>query len=236
MTIESDVQKLNPGKIVVFFIIDATSIGGSAIYLHSGKNALGAAVVWQGQTYTAWPIEASGFELSGRGVMPQPKLLVADVASVVSALALELDDLLGAKVTRKRTFAKYLDAVNFAGGINADADPVQELADEVWFVNRKAEQRAGLYINFELSAAFDLAGKMLPGRQCLANTCQWLSIGGYRGAFCGYAGGAVADANDVATSDLAVDDCGGRVASCKLRFGANGRLPFGGFPGAGLVR
>jgi len=53
---------------------------------------------------------------------------------------------------------------------------------------------------------------------------------------CGYTGPAVADANDVPTTDPSRDQCGGRVGSCKLRFGADKPLPYGGFPAAGLVR
>ncbi len=232
MTIESDIQKLAPGKLVELFELDPTALGGTTVYFHSGLNELGAAVVWQGVTYQPYPVEASGFELSGRGTMPQPRMRVADVTSVITALCLELDDLLGAKITRRRTLVKYLDAVNFSGGINPTADPAQQLADEVWFVNRKSEQRPGLYVDFELAAAFDVAGKMLPGRQCIANSCPWI----YRGAECGYTGGAVADINDMPTTVLGDDACGKRLSSCRLRFGQFAQLPYGGFPGAGLVR
>jgi lambda family phage minor tail protein L len=49
-------------------------------------------------------------------------------------------------------------------------------------------------------------------------------------AYCGYNGPAVADSDDVATDDPARDQCGGRVRSCKLRFGQDKPLPYGGFP------
>ncbi len=232
MTIASDIQSLEPGAIVELFELDPTALGGETVWFHAGTNELNTPVVWQGIEYSPYPVEASGFELSGRGTMPQPKMRVADVTSIISALCVELDDLLGAKLTRRRTLVKYLDALNFAGGINATADPAQEFANEVWFVNRKVEQRPGLYVDFELAAPFDLSGKQLPGRQCIANTCPWR----YRGAECGYAGGAVATANDTPTAVLADDVCGKRLTSCKLRFGAFAQLPYGGYPGAGLVR
>jgi len=44
------------------------------------------------------------------------------------------------------------------------------------------------------------------------------------------------DSDDVATDDPARDQCGGRVRSCKLRFGQDKPLPYGGFPAAGLLR
>jgi lambda family phage minor tail protein L len=46
----------------------------------------------------------------------------------------------------------------------------------------------------------------------------------------------VADANDAATSDSTKDVCGKRLTSCKLRFGQNNPLPYGGFPAAALTR
>jgi len=231
MTIASDLQKLAPGALIELFILDATALGGDVTRLHAGTNELRASVVWQGATYAPFPIEASGFELSGRGALPQPKVRVANVTGLITALCMELNDLVGAKFTRKRTLVKYLDAVNFTGGVNPTADATQEFPDEIWYVNRKAEENK-VFVEFDLAAAFDVQGVKLPRRQMIANVCSWL----YRGPECGYAGGAVADINDVATTVLANDQCGKRLASCKLRFGEFAELPYGGFPGAGLVR
>jgi len=176
-------------------------------------------------------VQASGFEFSGGGTLPQPKIQVANVTGLIGALCRELDDLVGAKLTRKRTFVKYLDAVNFSGGVNPTADPNAAFPDDVWFINRKSVETREV-VEFELSAAFDVQGVKLPRRQIIANICPWQ----YRSAECGYAGGAVADVNDTATGVLANDVCGKRLASCRLRFGAFAPLPFGGFPGAGLIR
>ena len=231
MTIASDVQKLAPGALVELFVLDATALGGTITRFHAGLNELQSSLVWDGDTYTPFPIEASGFELSGRGTLPQPKVRIANVTGLVGALVAELDDLVGATLTRKRTLVKYLDAVNFSGGVNPTADPTQAFPDEIWTVNRKAEENK-IFIEFELAAAFDVAGVKLPRRQVVANVCPWI----YRGAECGYAGGAVADINDVATAVLANDQCGKRLASCKLRFGTFSELPYGGFPGVGLIR
>jgi lambda family phage minor tail protein L len=231
VTIASDVQKLAPGALVELFVLDATALGGTITRFHAGLNELQSSLVWDGDTYTPFPIEASGFELSGRGTLPQPKVRIANVTGLVGALVAELDDLVGATLTRKRTLVKYLDAVNFSGGVNPTADPTQAFPDEIWTVNRKAEENK-IFIEFELAAAFDVAGVKLPRRQVVANVCPWI----YRGAECGYAGGAVADINDVATAVLANDQCGKRLASCKLRFGTFSELPYGGFPGVGLIR
>lgn len=227
----SDVQSLAPGQLVDLFALDATSIGGTLMRWHGGVNVLGSDVVFAGDTYTRFPVEARGFERSGSGKLPRPTLRVSNVTGLISALVRDLDGLVGSKLTRTRVFSQYLDAVNFPGGVNPLADPNAALAPEVWFVDRKATEN-GVYVEFELAAAFDVAGIKLPRRQCIQNVCTWQ----YRSAECGWAGGAVADHNDQATTDLALDACGKRLQSCELRFGAGAQLPYGGFPAVGLFR
>jgi lambda family phage minor tail protein L len=224
----ADIQKLDPGVLLELIEVDATALGGSIIYFHAGMNVLRAPVVWQGKTYSPWPVDASGFEWSGRGQLPTPHLKVANIAGTATALALAYDDLVGAKVTRRRTMARYLDAVNFPGGVNANADPTAGFVDDIFYVERKVSE-SRLIVEWELRSAIDVEGIKLPRRQVIAGMCLWV----YRSAECGYAGGPVATINDAATSDPAQDRCGKRLASCKFRFGAYGPLPFGGFPGVG---
>jgi lambda family phage minor tail protein L len=229
MTVRADVQSFTPGAIVELYELDTTVIGGTSVYRFTphGPNELGGDIVWAAQTYVRFPLEASGFERRGQGALPRPTLRVANVTGLIGAIA---DSIIGAKLIRTRTFVKYLDAVNFASG-NPSADPNQYLDREIWFIDRKSVENK-VMVEFELAAAFDLAGVMLPRRQVVQNVCAWR----YRSAECGYTGGPVADINDVSTSDPAKDQCGKRLASCKLRFGQYGSLPFGGFPAAGVVR
>lgn len=227
----SEIQKLAPSAVVELFVLDATALGGTVTYFHAGTNELRASVVWQGQAYSPYPVEASGFERSGQAPQPQPKMRVANVTGIITALNKELDDLVGAKVTRKRTFLKYLDAVNFTGGTNPTADPAVAFPDEIWFVNRKAEENE-VFVDYELASASDVAGVQIPRRQVIANVCTWQ----YRSAECSYAGGAVADKNDVPTTVLADDQCSKKLRACKMRFGDFAQLPYGGFPSAGLIR
>ena len=74
--------------------------------------------------YFAAPIEAAGFEVSAKGSPPRPKLSIAidpdgldqETANRIIYLkqALrDLNDLVGAKVTRTRTFARYINESNF---------------------------------------------------------------------------------------------------------------------------
>lgn len=231
MTIESDIQKLDPGKIVVLYVLDATILGGTINRFHPGTNELKASVVWQGNTYQPWPIIAEGFDKTSKGKIPRPTLKVANIGGVISDIAILYQDLVGATLTRKRTFVRYLDAVNFAGGVNPTADPNVHFQDDVFSVNRKVNDNKK-FIEFELSAASDVSGVKLPRRQVVQNVCQWV----YRSSECSYAGGPVAKLDDTPTADPNLDKCGKRLASCELRFGANQPLPFGAFPGVGLIQ
>jgi lambda family phage minor tail protein L len=211
------------------FEIDLTEIGGPVDYFHGHRQA--GDIVWQGKRYAPWAITAEGFAYSGQGPSPMPTLSVGNVNGLISALCLALDDLVGGRLVRRRTLGQYLDAESFPDGSNPAADPTQELPPETWFIERKAHED-NESVAFELSSPLDFGDERLPRRQIISNRCTWK----YRSAECGYTGGPRADENDVPTDDPAKDKCSGCLRGCKLRFGENNPLPFGGFPAAGLIR
>ncbi|MEY2690108.1 MAG: hypothetical protein RL375_4308 [Pseudomonadota bacterium] len=112
-SIYAQLHKLNGGAWVDLFELDLTPLGGALVRFHAGTNKLRTAVVWQGNTYQPFPIQAEGFDFIGSGELPRPKLRVANVSGIISALVKEYDDLIGMKLTRKRTMVQYLDEVNF---------------------------------------------------------------------------------------------------------------------------
>lgn len=228
MTITAELQSLEPSALVELYVLDLTPKGGDLVYFHAGTNALGADVTWQGKQYTRMPIDATGFSKSGSGTLPRPVLSISNTNGLVGATARAYGDFLGCKLTRKRTFARFMDAVNFPSG-NPEADPNQHLPDEEWYIDRKASENP-VSMSFEMVSALDLIGVMIPRRQFIQNCCSWT----YRSAECGYAGVANFDVNDLPVSDRTKDVCSKSLAGCKKRF--SGNLPFGGFPGCGLVR
>ncbi|MGF6958008.1 phage minor tail protein L [Paraburkholderia youngii] len=231
MTLRGDIQGLAPGAEIVLFQLDLTRFNAPdpIVSFHSGTNELGGDVIWQGVTYQRYPVQATGFEVKGQGTQPRPHLVVSNVTGIMSALCRMYRDMVGAKVTCKRTLARYLDAANFPNG-NPTADPNEHYPDDVFFINQKVHENKQA-IELELAGAFDTEGAMLPRRQVICNSCPWK----YRGDGCGYSGPPVADGNDNPTSDPAADVCGKRLKSCKLRF-VSGPMPYGGFPGAGQYR
>ena len=118
--ISSDIVTLDPGAIVHLFEMDlSTGSASSSIDIlrwHSGSNEQLQEIVWQGNIYAPFPVQAEGFEFSGVGAIPRPSLTIANITSALTSLISNYDDLVGAKVTRKRTFVKYLDEYCYVGG------------------------------------------------------------------------------------------------------------------------
>jgi lambda family phage minor tail protein L len=219
-TIRHDVQKLSPGAELELFELDATALGGDLEYFFNGTDSNRAPIVWKGVTYTPWVVWADGFDVNGRGQFPTPHLRLANIGNSMTVRCLAYHDLVGAKITRRRTFAQYLDG-------QPGADPTQGHPDDVFFIERKVIENR-VIVEWELGSVLDVEGVMVPGRQVLVVSCPSV----YRESECSYAGPAVAKADDTPTSDLALDRCSHKLSGCKLRFGQFGPLRFGGFPGA----
>ena len=151
------------------FELNTAQHGTTTVYRFTNtKNEIGNDIVWQGNTYTAIPLKAEGYEMSGQGTLPRPTISVANLlGTFTTIIALLPDGLEGCKVTRTRTLAKYLDAVNFTGGSNSDADPTSYFKPrDIYFIDRKAIENRDV-VSYEMCSAFDLAGVRLPKRQIL---------------------------------------------------------------------
>ena len=170
----SDVQSINPSAIIELFTLKLdNSLHGATTtyYFHSGSNLnANNKIKWQTVEYLRFPIQASGFAFQ-KGQLPRPKLTVSNATGLISSILLTVNettagnDLTGAKVTRIRTLAKFIDADNFADGQNATADPTAEFPREIYSVDRKSSENREV-VEFELAAPTDLAGVRIPKRQC----------------------------------------------------------------------
>lgn len=188
-------------------------------------------IYWQGLEYKAWPCQVEGIEVDSSGQPSNPSLAVGNIDGTISSLCLFFDDLLQAKVVIRQTLSKYLDSVNFSSP-NPDADPTQEIV-ETWYIDSKT-QEDNQTISWRLSNPADVSGQIIPAR-LITGVCEWCLKGEYRGADCGYTGPEMFDENDNPTDDPSEDRCGGLIPSCKLRFGEDQPLSFGGFPAASLL-
>ena len=131
----SELQQTNPSAIIDLYELELVEglhyatgnpLGIETVYRwHSGvaQNSQGE-LIFNGNTYSQMPIEAEGFDYKGssqKSSLPRPTLRVSNLLSTVSTILAEINgvtphnDLIGAKVTRFRTMAKFISASNFSG-------------------------------------------------------------------------------------------------------------------------
>jgi lambda family phage minor tail protein L len=187
MTIEADVQQGWHDAIVELIDLDLSTITNDPADIFYFTNQLkpdDTKIQWKGNIYEPIPIAAAGYEKSTTGQIAQPTLTVANVLGTFTQIINELDDLVGAKVTRRRTLGKYLDG-------EPDADPLQEFPIDVFYIERKTQENS-MVISWQLASVLDLEGLKLPRRIITQNYCQWR----YRGSECGFTGAALYGSND----------------------------------------
>ena len=175
-SVASDLQVINPSSIIELFTLtlDSTLHGASTVYrFHAGSTLNNnGEIVWAGNTYQRFPIQAEGFAFQ-RGQLPRPTLTVSNALGTITAILLNVNnttsgnDLTGATVTRIRTLAKFIDAVNFPENVNPYGTPdnTAEFPQEIYKIDRKASENRE-FVQFELASVFDLAGIHAPKRQC----------------------------------------------------------------------
>ena len=176
-------QAQSSAFITVFEIeLPDSNIGGTGLdklFFHDGRNGT-SDITWYSldnesdfgsttsskysqRTYTALPIESEGWEVrgSGSGTLPRPTVRMGNINQFFKTYLADWDDLVGAKVIRRRTLQKYL-------GTN----PPVEFNRDVYYIERKAKESA-MMVEFELTSAFDVEGIQLPRRTIMAARCPW---------------------------------------------------------------
>lgn len=235
--ITSELQKLSVPAIVTLYELDASNIGAGVIRWHGEANyGEGAdvkkAIVWAGDTYSPVTIQSTGLEMRSDGKPSTPTLTIANTVNgrpgAITDLCAYNGDFVGAQLRVIRVMAKHLDAVNFAAG-NPSANATQFTA-QYWNIEQKTQETPH-EVAFELATPLTAQRKRIPARN-ITRYCDWALKGKYRGESCGYTGAAKFTKDGTPTTDPAQDKCGGRLKDCKLRFGQNNPLGFGGFPGS----
>ena len=140
-------------------LLPAGSVDQSIYRFCNWSQVNGADVVYDGNTYTALPLQASGFELNTSGQLERPSITFANVGLAITGLTNTYDDLVGATVQRIRTLTTYLDG-------QPAADPDAYWGPDQWVVEQKTNETK-LSVTFQLSVPFDLEGRSLPGRRLL---------------------------------------------------------------------
>lgn len=227
-----DSQSFSPGQYVELWEVDCTDLGGSIYRFTPNTTTSGSVVYLNGVPYQPLEIELEGLEQTGDGQLPRPTIRISNINQTFTAAITSLNDMVGAKVTRRRTFSKYLDDGD-------EADSAAQFPTDVYFVDRKTSHNP-LYIEWELITAIELAIAQFPQRQVIRDICthryrEWdatTSSFDYSNATCPYTGADMYNENGDVVTVSGSDACGKRLYDCKLRYpNDDDELPFYGFPG-----
>lgn len=239
-SVSSVSQEMQPGASLALYRLDATKVKAGVHYFCKAAED-GTGVVFGGQEYLPIDIQVSEFKVNAGGALPQPKMRIANSDLMIQSLVNAFGDLAGCELRRVRVFERFLDG-------RPDADPTAFIGPDVFLVERKSDENE-LYIEWELSAAIDQEGKMIPGRQFIRDICTRryriydptspdAGPDGfvYSKVFpCPYTGTACFTALGEETTPQ-FDACGRKISDCDLRFHNDGALPTAAFPGIARVQ
>lgn len=179
---------LEPTAVLDFFklVLDPSSTPEgfpAEIPFHAG-NVFKENIIWQGVKYVPLSVETEGFEMLGDRRLPRPRIRVANDNQLITYLLQNNNDLVNAKVIRKKAFIKNLDDANFDGGNPwGQANASAEILDETWLMGRKTHE-SKVMVEFELNSPLDLESFSVNSRAVVSKYCAWQ----YRGEGCRYKG------------------------------------------------
>ena len=240
---ENVLTSLYPGEIITLIEVDGSKFGAQVYRFHGeniaftpeeilaatqpGGSLKPKTIMFQGNEYGARPFGISGINFNGNGKAGKVQLTLSNIDSQVSALIRSYNGMMQARVTIWITQKDLLDENgNVASG---DFRKLVYFIESPNFVDNSIAR-------FELTSPYDMDGIMIPAR-ITQSVCYWAQRGWYRsGRGCGYNGNRYFDKDNNQVSDPSQDVCAGTATACKLRFGDDQELDFGGCAVASLDR
>lgn len=239
---ENCLQSLYPGEILTLVEIDGTKFG-APIYRFHGENVQYTPeeimkavesgtlppkeIIFQGEAYGARPFGITGISFTSDGKAGKPELTLSNIDSQVSALIRAYNGMMQAKVT---IWITSKEMIQNDGSVKDGA--YRKL---VYYVERPSYCNKSI-ARFELTSPYDMDGIMIPPR-ITQSVCYWAQRGWYRsGKGCSYNGSRMFDKDNNPVTDPSLDQCAGTCTACKLRFGEDQELDFGGCATASLLR
>ncbi len=166
-TINQHIRSMDLGAIIELYQLDTTIIGGTDILYFTPMVDGTTEIVFNAKAYSAVPCESSGWMVNTSNAPPRPKLKVANTQRHFFSYISALGDLVGAELTRIRTFENFLDG-------NIDADPTATLENQIYIVSKKTVHNK-ISVEWELIHTLERPGLRLPRRKILKD-------GGFPGA------------------------------------------------------
>lgn len=220
--VASDVQKAEVGNIIFLYELDLTPIGGTDIlYFTEAIDHNYTKISFNGREYTPIEMKAEGWEVTGKGTMPRPKISVSNALLTFAPFTLLYGGLNDATITRRRTLKKYLDG-------EAEANPNAEFPKDIYKIAQETTETKNM-IEFELASFIDLENLKIPKRQIIRDYCThtyrtWNADTGafvYTKATCPYVGTYYYNKLGRYRTNPAEDGCGKHLMDCEMRFAGN---------------
>lgn len=138
MLYEIDLNEIKPATITYPTVNGPIRDG--VLRIHNDFNLFNinrGIIKWKGNYYYPFPVFGEQFDITSNGTIPTPKVKFSSqflddeynsFYKYVRMQINELKDIVGAKVTRRKTFVRYLSPDNFAGNVN----PFNEFAQAPW--------------------------------------------------------------------------------------------------------
>ena len=136
---EIDLNEIKPGTANDYGLIQGP-IKDGVIRIHNDFNLFKVnrgIIKWKGNYYYPFPVYGEQFDVTSNGTIPTPKVkfssqfLDDEYNSFYKYIRMQINDLkdvVGAKVTRRKTFIRYLSPDNFEGDVN----PFNNFTDTPW--------------------------------------------------------------------------------------------------------
>ena len=172
-------------------LLEVTILGSGTVWRICDNNSN---VTWNGNTWTAWPLEIGEFELSADNKTVTFSIRASNMLQTVSTLIRAAGGISGSSLTMRSVHSNALSVTTNILSVVAKILDASDV-DDGW-------------ITFSCGSE-NLFHKRF-GNIFKANHCRWLERGGFKGTYCGYSG--------------AVTTCDGRFATCitignQARFG-----------------
>lgn len=169
--IATDSERLASNSSVLISLFELEFQG--AIYRYHSENT-DSEITFDGNAYKVFPMMMEGIEMNADGAAPRPTLSIANVQSLLDSSTraevglpadFEIEDLIGSRITRRRTLQKYTGAVT-----------PYEFPSDTYVIDRLASKNS-LMIQLELTSPFDFGGVRVPARVVTGKYCPWVYKG-----------------------------------------------------------
>lgn len=157
--VSEDLKLAHGSGLVELFDFDLSMLGGPIYHFTPKPTGSLGYITFGGVQYFSFPFEfksANGAE----GTLPRMQLTVGAVQNLVFKAALvQYGSLLGMRMTKRVTYAKYLDGA-------ANANSSMHSTPELWICKKLLEQGKES-VSFEMALPIDAPNIVFPPGQCL---------------------------------------------------------------------